>query len=176
MLFPMCTSQGLDGLSSRRRLRRGETVDCCAHFIHPPGNSHSFKQTSVSRTKNLSRSHTIHQVLTHSSREDLQLTQCNSTAVEMVTSGASDHPINLSPEPEQVTEKADESLQASVGGGKEKDGEEKGKEEEEKGKEETGKEKEEKGKEKKRDESEEKEEKGDQNLHWVSTDMDSIVL
>lgn len=65
-----------------------------------------------------------------------------------------ERPTDLSPEPEQVIEKADESMQASL-------------EEEEKEEKEVG------------EMEEEKEEEGQnrgKNLHCVSTEMDNIVL
>ncbi|MCI4381923.1 hypothetical protein PGIGA_G00257430 [Pangasianodon gigas] len=142
------TDMGSDDLSYRRRLRRGETIDGCDLFIHPPDNSHSFKQATLNQAKSLNRSHTIHQDLTHSSPEDLKHTQCSATGVKMADCGADDHPTNLSPEPEQVIGKADERTPARL-----EDEEEQEEEEEE-----------------------EEDQNTRKNLHWVSTEMDNIAL
>ncbi|KAI5100390.1 ankyrin repeat domain-containing protein 27 isoform X2, partial [Silurus meridionalis] len=120
---------GSDDRSYRRRLRRGETVD---GFIHPPENS----KAKLNHAKYLSRSHTIHQDLTCRSRKDLEHTQCCSTTTKMTDSGANDHSINLSHEPEQIIEMTEENMQSNL----------------------------------------EEEENKDKNLHWVSTEMDDLVL
>lgn len=138
----MCVSQGTDDLSYRRRLRRGETVDGCDFCVHPPENSHTFNQA-----KSLNRSHTIHQDMTHSSPKDLEHTQCSSISDKMADSEENDHFFNLSSE--QVVEKSDENMQASLNKEKETQGE--------------------------KEEEEEDQNKG-KDVHWVSTAMDNIVL
>lgn len=138
----MCESQDLDDLSYRRRLRRGETVDGCDLFIHQSENLQSVRQAALNQAGRLSRSHTIHQDLTHSSPEDLEHTP---SAVKMDNSEANGHPTNLSPEPEQVIGKADNTTQASL------------EEEEEQ-------------------QQEEEDQNWGKNLHWVSTEMDNIML
>ncbi|KAK3526640.1 hypothetical protein QTP70_030848 [Hemibagrus guttatus] len=148
-------NMGSDDLNYRRQLRRGETVDGCDLFISTPENSHSFNQA-----KGLNRSHTIHQDLTHSSPEDLEHTQYGSTANKMADTGANEHSTNHSPEPEQVIGKASENMQASLEEEKEED-EKENEEEEEKMKE--------------MEEKEEDQNKG-KHLHWVSTEMENIVL
>ncbi|KAI5628149.1 hypothetical protein C0J50_12791 [Silurus asotus] len=122
-------NKGSDDRSYRRRLQRGETVD---GFIHPPENS----KVKLNHAKYLSRSHTIHQDLTCRSRKDLEHTQCCSTTTKMTDSGANDHSINLSYEPEQIIEMTEENMQSNL----------------------------------------EEEENKDKNLHWVSTEMDDLVL
>ncbi|XP_062848873.1 ankyrin repeat domain-containing protein 27 [Trichomycterus rosablanca] len=105
------------GHSSRRRLWRGETFDSCGSLIHSPEGSRFSRQTQLNQAKSLSRSHTIHQDLTHSFPRDLKGAQCSSagtTMEEVCANGPhepSDLPCKLSPKPEQVNGEAEESTQ-----------------------------------------------------------------
>ncbi|XP_072527950.1 ankyrin repeat domain-containing protein 27 isoform X2 [Salminus brasiliensis] len=106
------TNLASQGQSDRRQLRRGETVDSCGPFTPPPEHSSSSQQGPQNHAKSLTRCHTIHQDLAHSTPLVLEQTPSkSSSASKMADSGVngpqdpssfSDLTPNRSPEPEQV--------------------------------------------------------------------------
>uniref|UniRef100_A0A8B9LWM5 Ankyrin repeat domain 27 (VPS9 domain) n=1 Tax=Astyanax mexicanus TaxID=7994 RepID=A0A8B9LWM5_ASTMX len=117
-------SPRLGGRSGKRRLQRGETVDGSGPFTHPAEHSASSQQGPQNQTKSLTRCHTIHQDLAHSTPLVLEQTDCSSSMDKMAESGVngpqdpssalSDLSPNCTPEPEQVNGESVEIGQACM--------------------------------------------------------------
>uniref|UniRef100_A0AAR2K8X5 VPS9 domain-containing protein n=1 Tax=Pygocentrus nattereri TaxID=42514 RepID=A0AAR2K8X5_PYGNA len=81
-------SKASDGQSDRRRLQRGETVDGCGPFTHSPEQAYtSCQQGPQNQAKSLTRCHTIHQDLAHSTPHVLEHTDCTSSTGKIVDGG-----------------------------------------------------------------------------------------